>query len=50
MRIGGDLYITSTADISDGTGDSGVYVVGWYAGNNSIEWFVTADNYAFQAI
>ena len=43
-RIGDDLYLTSNSDMDDGTGDSGVLLIGWYAGSNTIEFLVTADN------
>lgn len=43
-RRGDDLYITSADDMQDnGVGDTGVMLVGWYAGWNTIETLVTAD-------
>lgn len=43
-RIGDGLYITSLADINDnGVGDSGILLLGWFNGSNTIEFFVTAD-------
>jgi hypothetical protein len=48
VQSGNDLYITSQADLGDnGEYDSGVLLVGWFAGGNSIESFATADNVAF---
>ncbi|MEV4782874.1 hypothetical protein [Burkholderia sp. LMU1-1-1.1] len=48
MRVGDDLYITSLSDVNDnGTGDSGVMLLGWFTGGNTIEFFVTADNSTF---
>lgn len=45
QRIGDDLYITSQADVNDnGKGDSGVLLLGWYNGGNTLEFFFTADN------
>jgi hypothetical protein len=47
QRIGDDLYLTSMDDIHDnGLGDSGVLLLGWFTGGNTIEFFVTADNNA----
>jgi Ca2+-binding RTX toxin-like protein len=49
VRTGDDLFITSNADMNDnGHIDSGVYLQGWYAGGNTIESFVTANNTYFQ--
>ena len=48
QRIGDDWYITSLADVKDnGVGDSGVLLIGWFKGANTIEFFVTADNVAY---
>ena len=42
--------ITSKNDINDNVlGDSGVLLLGWFTGGNTIEFFVTADNMAIPA-
>lgn len=47
LRTGDDLYITSNGDMNDnGVGDSGVLLLGWYTGSNTIEFLVTADQVA----
>ena len=40
---GDDLYLTSQADMNDGVGNSGVLLLGWFTGWNTIEFIVTAD-------
>ena len=40
-RRGDDLYLTSSS--TDGDHSSGVQIVGWFTGGNTIELFVTAD-------
>jgi len=43
IAVGNDYYVTSAADIADGTINSGVKLIGWFAGVNTIEDFKTAD-------
>jgi Ca2+-binding RTX toxin-like protein len=45
VRKGNDLYMTSLS--TDADQSSGVLIVGWYAGGNTIEMFVTADGASF---
>ncbi|MBP1208054.1 Ca2+-binding RTX toxin-like protein [Duganella sp. 1411] len=41
---GDDLYLTSQADMNDnGVGNSGVLLLGWFTGGNTVEFIVTAD-------
>jgi Ca2+-binding RTX toxin-like protein len=50
QRVGDDLFITSQADVNDnGVADAGIFLIGWFAGGNTIETFVTADNAVLSA-
>jgi Ca2+-binding RTX toxin-like protein len=42
-QLGNDLAITTVADLSDGILDSGVRLVGWYSGSNTMEYLVGSD-------
>lgn len=42
-----DMYVTSAADWADGIVNSGVKLIGWFAGVNTIEDFKTADGVIF---
>ena len=44
-RRNDDLYLTSSS--TDGDHSAGVLIVGWFAGGNTIEMFVTADGASF---
>jgi hypothetical protein len=49
-RYGDDLYITTNDDMIDQVGNSGVLLLGWFTGWNTIEFLVTADNIAHPGV